>query len=51
MNRAPLIGKKPVVRVNCSLPPEVKKALQKIGGGNLSAGIRAILAHYEATKP
>ena len=39
----PMVGKAAAERYNVSLPPEVAKALRKLGGGNLSAGIRAAL--------
>lgn len=38
-----MIGKAPAQRYNVSLPPEVAKALRKLGKGNLSEGIREAL--------
>ena len=43
-----LIGKKPIVRYNVCLPPEIAERLRKAGSGNLSAGIR--LAEQSLTK-
>lgn len=42
LNR-PMIGKAPTQRYNVSLPPEIAQKLRKLGGNNLSAGIREAL--------
>lgn len=40
----PMIGKSRTRRYNVSLPPEIAEAIRKLGGGNLSEGIRRALA-------
>lgn len=41
-----MIGAAPVKRYNISLPPEIAERLRKLGGGNLSAGIRLALKRW-----
>ena len=44
--RKPLFGGQPMTRVTVSLPIQVLPLLRKLGSGNLSAGIRALLDKY-----
>ena len=42
--KRPMVGRAPAQRYNVSLPPEIAERVRAIGLGNLSAGIRLLLA-------